>query len=42
MSDWTVYGYTNQEYQGYMTKAGDQRVADQGRDNPLNRVSWGT
>lgn len=41
MSDWTVYGYTNQEYQGYMTKAGDQRVADQGRDNPLNRVSWG-
>ncbi len=38
--EWTVYGYTGQEYQGYMTNGREQRVADQGRTNPLNRVSW--
>jgi LasA protease len=40
MDAWIVHGYTNQEYQGYMLRDDEQRVADQGRDNPLNRVSW--
>lgn len=40
MSGWTFYGYVNQEYQGY-TRSGDaERVADQGRENPLNRIQW--
>ena len=40
MSGWTFYGYVNQEYQGY-TRSGDaERVADQGRENPLNRIAW--
>lgn len=37
---WTVFGLPNQEYQGYMMKGGDQRIAEQGRNVVENRVSW--
>lgn len=40
MSGWTIYGLTNQEYQGYMVNGGEQRTAEQGRLTPINRVSW--
>ena len=40
MSNWTFYGYTNQEYQGYTVNSGEQRVAEQGRNDPNNRVMW--
>jgi LasA protease len=40
MSGWTLFGLTNQEYQGYMTKEGEQRDAEQGRLTPINWVSW--
>jgi len=37
---WTVKGYPNQVYQGWLEKDGQVRKAEQGRDNPDNRVSW--
>lgn len=40
LGGWTMYGYTNQEYQGFMINGGEQRVAEQGRLIPENRVSW--
>jgi LysM repeat protein len=40
MSGWTVYGYPNQEYQGYMLNGSERRNAEQGRLSPDNRVSW--
>jgi LasA protease len=40
MSDWVVVGFTRQEYQGYMEKGGERRLAEQGRLSPENRVSW--
>lgn len=40
MSGWSVVGYVNQEYQGHMENNGQRRVADQGRFNPENRISW--
>ncbi len=40
MSGWTMMGLPGQEYQGYMVKGSDQRVADQGRDNPANNILW--
>lgn len=40
LSGWTVIGYVNQEYQGYMVNGNDRRVADQGRNNPENHVTW--
>ncbi len=40
MSGWSVIGLTGQEYQGFLANGGDQRVADQGRLNPDNRVEW--
>jgi LasA protease len=40
MSGWTVVGLTGQLYQGFLQNGGDQRVADQGRLNPDNRISW--
>jgi LasA protease len=39
MSGWMVIGYINQEYQGYMTNGSEQRLAEQGRLTPENRVS---
>lgn len=39
MSDWSIVGYLNQEYQGYMTNNGERRNAEQGRIDPLNRIS---
>jgi murein DD-endopeptidase MepM/ murein hydrolase activator NlpD len=40
MGEWTLYGYSNQEYQGYMLNAGERRSAEQGRLSPDNRISW--
>lgn len=39
LSEWRVYGIANQEYQGYLLKDGEQRVANQGRQNPSNHIS---
>lgn len=41
MSGWSVIGFDRQEYQGYMQKAGDRIIAEQGRLSPDNRASWG-
>jgi LysM repeat protein len=40
LGGWTVYGLTNQEYQGYLQNGGERRIAEQGRLIPDNRVSW--
>ncbi len=40
ISDWTVIGLQNQEYEGYMEKDGEQRIANQGRTDPANQLSW--
>ncbi len=40
MSGWTVYGIPGQEYQGSLFRSGEQRVAEQGRANPINQISW--
>ncbi len=42
LGEWTMLGYPNQEYQGYMTRAGDDgyRQAEQTRDYTMNKVSW--
>jgi LasA protease len=39
MSDWQVITLSGQEYQGYLVRNGEQRQAEQGRDNPINQVS---
>ena len=40
MNGWTLYGYSGQEYQGYMDKNDERREAEQGRLTPINRVTW--
>ncbi len=40
MSGWTIRGYPNQHYQGWMEKDGQVRQADQGHDNPNNQITW--
>lgn len=40
LGGWTMYGFTNQEYQGYMSNGRERRNAEQGRLAPDNRVSW--
>ena len=42
LGEWTFYGFTNNEYQGYMTRAGDDnyRQADASRDYQQNKVIW--
>ncbi|MBI5669903.1 MAG: LysM peptidoglycan-binding domain-containing protein [Chloroflexi bacterium] len=40
LGGWTMVGYTNQEYQGYMVNGNERRNAEQGRLAPDNRVSW--
>ena len=40
MSGWTVYGIPGQEYQGSLFRNGEQRIAEQGRNNPINQISW--
>ena len=40
LDGWTVVGLTNQEYQGFLVKGNDRRVAEQGRNSPENHVSW--
>lgn len=42
LGEWTLHGWTNQEYQGYMTRAGEDgyRQADQMREYDQNKVIW--
>ena len=42
LGEWTMHGYPNQEYQGYMTHAGGEgtRQADQMREFQDNKVMW--
>lgn len=40
LNGWGIVGYPNQEYQGYMERSGERRIAEQGRNTPDNRVSW--
>jgi LysM repeat protein len=40
LGGWTVVGLPGQEYQGYLVNGGEQRMAEQGRLTPDNRVSW--
>jgi LasA protease len=41
MSGWTVSGIPDWEYQGYLIKNGvETRQAEQGRQNPINQISW--
>jgi hypothetical protein len=40
LSGWGVVGIINQEYQGFLENGGQQRVAEQGRLTPDNRISW--
>lgn len=42
VGEWTVFGLRNQEYQGYMTRAGDDgyRQADQTREYTQNKLIW--
>lgn len=42
LGEWTMHGYAGQEYQGYMTRDGDDgyRQADQTRDFEQNKVLW--
>jgi len=42
LGEWTFFGYPRQEYQGYMTRPGDDgyRQAEQTRDYEFNKVTW--
>lgn len=42
LGEWTVRGWPNQEYQGYLTRPGDDgyRQADQMREYEKNKVIW--
>lgn len=42
VGEWTVFGFAGQEYQGYMTRPGDDgyRQADQTREFTLNKIVW--
>jgi hypothetical protein len=40
MNGWTVFGLIGQEYQGYMVKGNDRRIAEQGRQIAENQLSW--
>lgn len=40
LSGWRAVGIDGQEYQGFLVKGGEQRVAEQGRNIAENEVSW--
>jgi len=40
MSDWQVIGLAGQEYQGFLRRGNEQRIAEQGRLILDNRVGW--
>lgn len=40
LGGWSFYGFLRQEYQGYMTKQGQRRVAEQMRGVADNEVGW--
>ena len=42
LGEWTVFGFENQEYQGYMVRSGEDgyRQADMSRDYTGNRIIW--
>jgi len=39
MSGWQVHGLVGQEYQGWLQRGGETRVAEQGRTDPINWIS---
>ncbi|NDJ60521.1 MAG: LysM peptidoglycan-binding domain-containing protein [Chloroflexi bacterium] len=40
LGGWSVVGLRGQEYQGFLTRSDEQRVAEQGREIVENQVSW--
>ncbi|MGQ9888826.1 MAG: LysM peptidoglycan-binding domain-containing protein [Aggregatilineales bacterium] len=40
LGGWAVYGLTGQEYQGYLLRNNERRIAEQGRLSKDNLVSW--
>jgi LasA protease len=40
MSGWRVESIIGQEYQGYLVRGDERRIAEQGRLSPENHVSW--
>lgn len=40
MSGWETVGIENQEYQGYLVRGDVQLQAEQGRENPINQISF--
>jgi LysM repeat protein len=40
LSGWTVKGYAEQIFQGWMENGGQVRSAEQGHDKPDNQLSW--
>ncbi len=40
LGGWAVIALRNQEYQGFLERDGERRVAEQGRLTPENRISW--
>ncbi len=40
MGGWSVIGFDGQEYQGIMVRDNERRQAEQGRQNPINRIAW--
>ena len=40
LSSWSVIGLPGQEYQGFLQRGAERRIAEQGRLTPDNLVSW--
>ncbi len=40
LGGWRAEGIRNQAYQGKLLREGEERIADQGRNNPNNQISW--
>jgi murein DD-endopeptidase MepM/ murein hydrolase activator NlpD len=40
MSGWRTLGIANAEYQGFLENGTTQLQAEQGRNNPINQISW--
>lgn len=40
LSGWQVFGLVGQEYEGYLMRDGERRIAEQGRQSTDNLISW--
>lgn len=40
LGGWSVIALPGQEYQGFLERNGETRTAEQGRLDPVNRISW--